>query len=382
MNLTISRRAFADLVGVVAPAAMSKTNAILAGILLVADDFGRLVASATDYDLEIQSWVEADVGEPGAIVIPAAILARALAVLGGDTVTLATRGGDGGGVLAGGGATFEFQGFDAAEFPAIEPPTASSRRVEIPAATLAAGIAGTLPFASENESHAALCNVRLVIDGPAFAFAATDRNRLGAYEGRFGASLGRGAWLLSRGMATAIAAAIGRTDAAPWIDVDGRKLLAVVGPTSIRGRTSDESFPDYRRVIPAADPGASVVVDRARLHDAIRRVMVLAERDREGLMRVALTFGGEDGVTVSATMATVGKARDAFDLFGTRADGRVVQVGVSPAYCIAALAVFKSAEHVTIQAATPTSPLLFSSPAIPGLVHVCMPMRLGPPAAA
>ena len=99
-------------------------------------------------------------------------------------------------------------------------------------------------------------------------------------------------------------------------------------------------------------------------------------------MRVALTFGGEDGVTVSATMATVGKAREAFDLFGTRADGRVVQVGVSPAYCIAALAVFKSAEHVTIQAATPTSPLLFSSPAIPGLVHVCMPMRLGPPAAA
>ena len=81
---------------------------------------------------------------------------------------------------------------------------------------MAAGIAGTLPFASENESHAALCNVRLVIDGPAFAFAATDRNRLGAYEGRFGASLGRGAWLLSRGMATAIAAAIGRTDAAPW----------------------------------------------------------------------------------------------------------------------------------------------------------------------
>jgi DNA polymerase-3 subunit beta len=120
MKLTITKTALSDVTGHAAngvPAGVEANRPALSGMRLEASA-GQLTVWATDYDGMFRWTSPADVGEPGVVLPPAAVLRRIIDNLPAGQIEMETSG-DGTLVLAAGAARYEMPLLDAGEYPSL-----------------------------------------------------------------------------------------------------------------------------------------------------------------------------------------------------------------------------------------------------------------------
>lgn len=375
MKVRIHAKTLEGLIAAVSPAC-AKGTTITSGIHLEADDMGRLVATATSYETTIQAWAEVEVEDTGCAVMPSALFAKAIGTL--PDAALCTLTGDddrGGGVVEAGRARFELQGFRTVEWPAdaLEAP-AGARRIDLPAKQIAAALRATVPFVSQDGSRPALCGVLLEVGRGTLRAVSTDGYRLGLHRSEV--EVGQDVHLRAIVEKLAVAqvlAAIGRdSNAAPFIEAAGRQVAFVVGNTTIRSRVIESEFPDYTRVIPTANAAVALRLNRADLIASIARASALAVYEKVNDSSTIRMECDGSALHFQADSVNAGHSRDEMALF---AGAHRFKCGINPAYLIQALRVI-DAEIVDVQVSDQFSPILITADECPGLLHVCMPMRL------
>jgi DNA polymerase III subunit beta len=340
---------------------------VLAGLLLEAEG-DELRLSCFDYEVSARAAVAAEVGEPGAALVPGTLLAEIARNLPSADVEVTTTAEMV--VLTCGSAEFTLVSLPLAEYPAL--PAVPGVAGSVDGGLLATAAAQVGPAASRDDTLPMLTGVCLDFDGPVLTLAATDRYRMAVRtiwwepadpQARFrvlvpARTLAEVARTMAPGKPVTIAVAQPlRDDARPadgliCFEGAGRRLTArLIGAEFIR----------YEARFPAGF-AASAELPAGTFTEAVRRVSLVADRGAA----VQLAFR-RDVVVIEAQSA--GRAR-AVETVPAQLDGDDQVISFNPHYLLDGLAAAALTGHAALVEPHHAGRirLQFTSPARPALI--------------
>jgi DNA polymerase-3 subunit beta len=349
---------------------------VLAGLLIEASGgaAGDVHISAFDYDVSARATIEADVAEPGRVLIPGRVLAEiARSLPGQPVVEIVTSGSEA--VLTCGSAEFGLLTMPAEDFPTL--PAMPPKVGAVGGGILATAITQVAPAASRDDSLPMLTGVRIDIEGPGVTMAATDRYRIAARD--FVWRPERGDERLSVVVPAKVLADVARSMRGGEVSIG---LDAAVAGFESMGRTTtvrllDDQFIDYRSRL---TDGWTVHADLpvAPLIEAIKRVALVAERNTA----IRLSFSGGQGTAgvgdgqclIQAGGGEIGRGAEVVE---TELHGQDIQIAFQPQFLLDGLAGVQT-ERVRINMDSPTRPALIADEGEdPDFRYLVMSLRLG-----
>ena len=297
MKIRVDRDVLGEALAWVARALPSRPVVpVLSGLRLEAGT--SLTLSCFDYEVSATAQIEAEIGEPGTVIVPGRLLAEISRSLPAQAVEIAT---DADAVnLTCGSAEFTLFSLPAEEYPELPAPPPLAGTVD--GGVLGAAISQVGPAASRDDTLPMLTGVCLDIDGTSLTLAATDRYRLAVREmpwdpvqpGRRAVALvpartlADAARAMVPGVPVSIAFTPGEPGAKPADEPRPSEGMISfgIGGRRLTTRLIGGEFIRYRSRFPG-EFGCRADVPPGPFTEAVRRVSLVADRATP----VRLTFG-------------------------------------------------------------------------------------------
>jgi DNA polymerase-3 subunit beta len=295
------------------------TIPVLSHLLLTARG-DKLHLAATDLDVSLTSWCEADIKREGGIAVQAKKLVEIIRSLTGEEVLLVQ---DEPRVLSirAGRSRFKINGLAPDDFPTL-PNVEEGRRVDIPFNEFRRMVAKILFAVSAEESRFQLNGALLKLKDGSMEMVATDGHRLALVEGGLENASGEDSVLVPRKALQELQRFEG--DGKLSYGRGEHHLSFGLGRRELICRILEGTFPDYERVI-AKDNDKKVLFDRKNLIEAVQRAALMTG-DRARAVR--LQFAA-DQVVISAVNSDLGEA---IEEVACDYDGPEFRVGINPDY--------------------------------------------------
>jgi len=346
---------------------------VLAGLLLAADA-GKLSLSGFDYEVSARVETEADVDEPGTVLVSGRLLADISRSLPNRPVEISTDGVRV--ILVCGSSRFTLPTLPVDEYPALpQMPTVSG---VVPGEAFAAAVAQVATAAGRDDTLPVLTGVRVEIEGDRVTLAATDRYRFAVRELL---------WKPEQEGLSAVALVPAKTllDTAKSLSAGDVVSIALAGSGKGEGligfegagrrtttRLLEGEFPKFRALFPT-EFNSVATIETPAFVEAVKRVSLVAERNTP----VRLSF--EQGVlTLEAGSGDDAQATERVD---ADLEGDDISIAFNPAYLLDGLAAIDSAV-AQLSFTTSTKPALLSgkpsadAEANEAYKYLIMPVRL------
>ena len=178
MKITCKQQDLSRGLSIVSHAVSNRsTLPILANILLATDN-GRLKLSATNLEIGINCWVDAQIQEEGTTTVPAKLLTDFVNSLPQAAVDIIVPEETNKVNIKSEGSDTNIKGMDASEFPMIPSAEGGETPVIMDAATLKEMIAEVAIAAADDESRPVFTGVLVQVGDEKVTFAAADSFRL------------------------------------------------------------------------------------------------------------------------------------------------------------------------------------------------------------
>jgi DNA polymerase III subunit beta len=295
----------------------------LAGVLISAQDGGVHLA-ATDAEIAIQSRVEANVEQPGSVLVAGRLLVEILRAFDAEDVRLEYSKEKGELEVSCGQAHFRLRSLPVEDFPRL-PGKPEESSVAISAEAFAQTVERVARAASRDETRPVLTGVLVSVAGKDLRMVATDSYRLSVKE-----------TLLSDGSVEEFEAnvparalqevsRIVKEGDAAEVSALARENQIVfgVGEVVVSSRMIEGQFPNYQQLLPETYEH-EVRVEKAEFLAVVRRVGLMAQRNAP--LRLRFEKGS---VTVSAQTADVGEASESLPV---SYDGEPLEIGFNPQF--------------------------------------------------
>jgi DNA polymerase-3 subunit beta len=358
MRFVVERDALAEAVAWIARSLPSRpVIPVLSGLLLQAAADG-LTLSCFDYEVSARISIDADVTEPGTVLVPGRLLAEITRSLPGHPIEVDDKDDM---TLTCGPASFNLVTLPVGEYPRL--PELPRLAGTVDGGVLATAIGQVTPAASRDDTLPVITGVNVEIEGDTITLVATDRYRLAIRElGWHPARPGTSATLLvpaktlsdaARMMMPGVPVRImtrgtegtgrnGGTDPAGSLRVADAMIGFESGGRRLTTRLIAGEYIKYSSKFPA-DFGSYGDMPAVPLVEAVKRVALVAERGSS----VRLSF--EPGrVTIEA--GTKGQAR-ARETVAADFSGEESAIAFSPQYLLDGLAAALTAAAGTPPAA-------------------------------
>ena len=276
----------------------------LTGVLLEADADGTL--SLTTTDLEVSARLAIDgvqVGEAGAALVPARLLADVVKNLSEQPVDFEADGGQAQIRCAAYEGQLRLLPVD--DFPALQEPSGTT--VKIDAATFGLAISQVGRAASKDEARPVLTGVLVEISREGIILAATDSYRLAVREVTATAEGEAKAIVPERALGEAGRAATAEEKGEITLVVDESQVSFTIGGLQLTSRLIEGEFPNFRQLLPEKYENR-LTMPRQALIEAVRRVGLLA-RDNAP---VRMEFN-QLGVRLSSSSPDLGQSVEAVE---------------------------------------------------------------------
>src|SRR6184192_2733555 len=182
LKAVCSRDELTRALGIVSRGVSTRTSVqILAGILIEADDDGKLQLAATDMELSLRTSLEAKVDSGGSVVVPGRLLLDLARLLPEAEVTLEHKLEEAVVEVRCGSATYRLHTYNPEDFPRL-PDTQGVELHEVDRGTLLETVARVSRSASRDESRPVLTGVLVNSEPGKLVMAATDSYRLSVKE--------------------------------------------------------------------------------------------------------------------------------------------------------------------------------------------------------
>jgi DNA polymerase-3 subunit beta len=297
---------------------------ILSGVLIEAISGEEPVQlAATDMELSVRAKLQADVQEPGRVVVPGRLLLDIVRHLPAQEVKLSSGEGPGLLKLECGASRYSLHTYDADDFPRL-PEIDLERTFDVTRETFLQAADRVLRAASRDDSRPVLTGVLVEFADGVLTMAATDSYRMAVRTTPLdsGPPEALTAIVPYRALADLlrISAAVGGSDL--QIVVEENQVLFGAGEVWIGARRIEGQFPEFRRLLPDTFEH-EVSLPKGELADVIARVEVLAGRSP---LRLAFTPGE---LTISAQTQEVGEGRESLPCDFR---GEPLEIGFNPAF--------------------------------------------------
>ncbi len=328
--------------------AAKSTIQALEGVLMEAEeDYLRI----SGYNLEtgIITQVEADITEPGAIVLSARLLGEILRRMPDDAVSL-SAGADLSVHIQCGPTSFDIKGSSDEDFPEL-PSVREGSNMAVTQGELRSMIGQTIFAVSDNESRPIHTGALFETEGDKLTMVAVDGYRLALRRGKLMNQLAPG------GLSFVVpGAALGEvekicadSDEVVVVHVGDRHVMFSIGDTLLVARRLEGEFLNYRQTIPRNN-GIVLEADTADLQRSIDRASLIINEKLKSPLRCKF----EDGSLSITSKTAIGAAFDRCPIAG---DGKGLEIGFNNRFLMDAVKA-APAQRVRLELSTPTSPCL------------------------
>ena len=354
---------------VVAP---KSTIQALEGVLLEAGADGLLSVSGYNLETGIVARVEAEVKEPGAIVLSARLLGEILRKMPDDMVSVTSGANCSVNITCGPTKFEEIKGSSDEEFPDL-PDIPAGSGLALTQGDLRAMISQTVFAVSDNESRPIHTGelFETDTDGKTLTIVAVDGFRLALRREKL---LNRPA---SAGLSFVVPGAALRevekicedSDEAAVITAGDRHIMFQMGNTMLVARRLEGEFLNYRQTIPLSS-NILLEADCADLQLSIDRASLIINEKLKSPLRCRF----EDGSLAITSKTAIGSAFDRCPITG---DGKGLEIGFNNRFLMEAVKA-APAPRVRLELNSPTSPCLLLPLAgeKDNFLYMVLPVRL------
>jgi DNA polymerase-3 subunit beta len=331
MEFSVTKSALLNELNTTQGVVERKTTIPILSNLLVEAKGSQLTITATDLELSVRTSCEARIRKEGAGTIPAKKLLELVRLLPEGEIKVKLLENHWVEIVSD-RKKYKLVGMAKENFPAL--PTMPHTLVKIPSAILGSLIAKTKFAISMEESRYTLNGGLLILKPDTLAMVATDGHRLALAEtdqklaglnGEVKVLVPKKAMDEVEKLANAAGA-----DASIEFAKDESHLFFQVGHRLLISRILTGQFPNYEAVLPR-DNSKTVVLERAELSDAVRRVAQLADQ-RSHAVKLAVS---KEGVEISASSPEYGEAKENIE---KDYQGEAISIGFNSSYMLDFLA--------------------------------------------
>ncbi|WP_188743120.1 DNA polymerase III subunit beta [Agromyces bauzanensis] len=317
MKFQVNRDVFSEAVSFAVKLLPQRTTLpILSGILIQANADG-LVLSSFDYEVSSQTEIQADVEEPGAVLVSGRLLAEIAGRLPNAPVRVTTE--DARISVSCGSSNFTLLSMPVEEYPSI--PEISGETGVVPAEEFATAVAQVAVAASRDDVTPVITGVQLEVRENHLGLVATDRYRVAVCEIDWDGGAVAGDETLTALVPARTLQEVGKTfghSGTISISItsrDDRELIAFSADRkTVTSLLIKGNFPPVRRLFPETVDNYAVM-STADLIEATRRVALVLER--EAALRYTFTA---EGLTLEAIGSEQAQASESIDAILTGDD--------------------------------------------------------------
>ncbi len=364
--------------GKVSRAVATRTALPVLSNVLLATDNGRLRVAATNLEIGVTTWIEADIEEEGKVTVDARLLGEFVNTLPAGTVKLTVDPARFALDVQAGRDKAGINGIDPEDFPVIPTLTEDGFAVEVDAQPLREMIAQVEFAAATDESRPVLAGVLTRFEGTRLMLASADGFRLAVREGETKTNVAQRTDLIVPAKAyRELARLIADFDEPIHLAVTPNKsqILAKFGDTEWVSRLIDGTFPDVKQIVPK-EFSTRVDLSRELLLNAVRRAGYFA-RENNDVVRLEVQPGADDltpgSIEVSANAAERGNSQSYVD---ASIDGDEMQIAFNGRYLSEVLNVLKNGQ-VTLGLNGTNQAGIVRPSGSDEYTHVIMPMVIG-----
>lgn len=327
MKFSCEKETLLSLIGTASRAVTGKSAMPLLEGLLVTAEGNELTLTGYDLSMGIRTTAEADVVEPGSVVLNARLFFDIVRKLPNDAVYLETDDK----LLTTikcGRAVFNLIATEADEFPALAE-VSSETGFSLPQSMLKSMIAQTIFSVSDNESKPIHTGCLFELEGSQLNVVAVDGYRLSVRREKVDGIPGDMKFVVPGSSLREIERILTEEDGSVEIFPDKKNILFRIGGTTLITRLIDGEFLNYRAAIPTEFDHV-VSADRHELTTCIERVSLIVSEKLKNPVRFHF-----DGSYVQLSCITaVGKSYDECPINGTIED---LEIGFNNRYLLDAL---------------------------------------------
>lgn len=360
---------------------------VLSNVLLSTDN-GKLRVAATNLDIGVTTWIDADIEEEGRITVDARLLGEFVNTLPAGAISLTTDDVRMSLTVQSGRDKASINGIDAEDFPVIPSVSDDGFSVDVDGQMLREMISLVEFSAATDESRPVLAGVHTRFDGDNLTLSAADGFRMAVSEHTLSAPVSEIQELIIPAKSyRELARLIGDHEGPIRIAVTPNRsqVLVRIEPqgeddqnvtvTEWVSRLIDGTFPDVKQIVPK-DFATRVDIGRETLLNAVRRAGYFA-RDSNDVVFLTVQPGEDDlspgNVEVSANAAERGNSQSFVDASVT---GNEIRVAFNGKYLTDVLAVLRQGQ-VMIGLNGASQAGIVRPASSEDYTHVIMPMVIG-----
>ena len=331
-------------------AAPKSTIQALEGVLLEAGADGFLRVSGYNLETGIIATVEAEVREPGAIVLSARLLGEILRKLPDDMVSVTSGSSDSVNITCGPTKFEDIKGSSDEDFPEL-PIVSEGGSLTLAQGNLRAMIGQTVFAVSDNESRPIHTGALFETDGKELTMVAVDGYRLALRREKL---MNRQApaelsFVVPGAALREVEKICADSDEAAAITAGDRHVMFRLGDTMLVARRLEGEFLNYRQTIPRNN-AVVLEAETADLQRSIDRASLIINEKLKSPLRCRF----EDGSLAITSKTAIGSAFDRCPITG---DGKGLEIGFNNRFLMEA-AKAAPASRVRLELNSPTAPCL------------------------
>ena len=377
MKITCKQQDLSRGLSAVSHAVSSRSTLPILSNILLATDQGRLKLAATNLEIGINCWVDAQIHEEGTTTVPAKLLTDLVNSLPQAPVDISVAEDTNLLNIKSSGSTANIKGMDASEFPLIPSAEGGEPPVLLDAVLLKEMIAEVAFAAADDDSRPVFSGVQVQVNEEKITFAAADAFRLAVRVAPLpGDDHPRGDILVPARTLTELARILPAEGPVEMIVTPNRSQVLFHTPQlDLVSRLIDGIFPNFRQIIPKEHATQARVVTK-EFAEAVKRAALFA-RDSSNITRIKINPGENDGLepgalTVEATAEDLG---DNTSTVNAAVDGPELQIIFNVKYLADVLAVIGTPE-VLLEANGATKPGVIKPAGENDYTYVIMPMHI------
>ena len=327
MKFTCDKALLSAAINIVSRACAAKSPIpSLEGILVEA---GTANIRLTGYDLKrgMYTTVDAEVAEPGAVVLGARIFGDIIRSLPSGEVTIKSA--DGINVsISCGNSDFSIVGTDYNDYPEL-PGIDSHESVSIPQDILGRMIRETIFAVSDNEARPVYTGELFEITGGVLTMIAVDGYRLALRRETIDCGGDDKSFIVPGKSLSDLEKLCGETDEPVKICLGAKHISFSVDRTVLISRRLEGDFINYHKAVPSVF-GTELTAGRTAVQHTVERVSLIIDDKMKNPVRCTFL----DGFVKMSCATSLGKADDICNLDG---DGKGLEIGFNNKYLLDAL---------------------------------------------
>lgn len=367
MKITCLKEQLQHAVQTVQKAVATKTPLpILTGIYLTAQD-GKLELQATDYELGISCTINAEVEQPGAVVLSGRYFQELVRKLPGDRVNIASSQEDRTIKITSNSAQFNLLSLPAEEFPVLKQ-LSSENRLIVKDSVLRDLIKSTVFACANDEARPIFTGGLLEVDDNEIRMVATNTHRLAFKKEELTGNNTNTRMIIPGKILNELARLLAAEEPQDVILSWQKNQVGIeYDNVFIISRLIEGQFPDYNKVIPTSYTTV-IMLNSDQFLDAVERVSLLARDGEYNVIRFNFT---QDSAVITSNNPDIGKA---FESVPAVIEGNELEIAFNAKY-VADILKNIDAEQLVFSLNTSLSPASIKPANEENYTYIITPVR-------